>query len=153
MVMARPCSPFYRRAVVTITTLRITPTQYSNRIILGEIDGALRQSRYAPIERGFFDVLSHGKPGHALPLVNGEKVPLTAAELVAIIKAYPSYRGEAVRLLMCQAGTGPNSLAQQVATLLVTCVTGPDDEIFAEDLKTVTGIAHSIFWPQRALRD
>ncbi len=128
-----------------------TPSRYTNRVIYGRSGPGFEQVDRTPPLAGFFEVVCHGGDGQVWPFVERcEQAPRSAADLAAFIRGLPQYQGEPIRLLICEAGAGHNSVAQQVADLLGRAVAAPCEAIWAEDLRTVSGSPFIIVIPRRA---
>ncbi len=121
----------------------VFPTMFKNRYILGYPDSAIQQAARCPTFPPFFELVCHGgRYEHgktfASPFVKEgirEKKLLNAEQLFEIIATHPAYTfGQPVRLLICHAGYGPNSLAQQLADLLGAPVMAADTGIYVETL-------------------
>lgn len=117
-----------------------TPTKYPNRVIYGASGPGLDQVDLTPPLDGFFEIVCHGSVGRVTPFVDHfRQVERTPDDLIAFIRSLPQYRGEPLRLLICEAAAGPNSTAQQVATALSRPVVAAACQIYARDLTTVDG--------------
>ncbi len=122
----------------------VFPTMFKNRYILGYPDIAIRQAVRCPTFPSFFELVCHGwgpnERGEtfASPFVEERGWTyklLNAEQLFEIIATHPAYTfGQLVRLIMCDAGYGPNSLAQQLADLLGAPVLAADKSIYAATL-------------------
>lgn len=135
----------------------VFPTAFPNRFVLGYPDDIIRRAAGVPTDRVFFELLCHGsKPNkngktYAVPFVTaslrGE--PIDAQKLFDIVVTCPEYRlGQPVRLLMCWAGYGPDSLAQQLADLLGTVVLAANERISAGMFEPMNGGVWLTFTPR-----
>lgn len=138
-----------------MTILIATATNYPNRVIYGHFGRDLDQLKHAPAFDAFFEVACHGWIGTVNPFVNDQSMSEqhTAADLAAFISAQPQFYGQPIRLLICMAGAGPNSIAQQVALLLGTCVVAAAAEIYGETGATEDGSPYLFFTPPLLPRD
>lgn len=131
-----------------------TPTQYPNRVIYGHNGPGLDKIDLTPALPGFFEIACHGGEGYVSPfLEHFETTRCTPQDLIEFIRGLPQYRGQPIRLLMCEAAKGPNSVAQQVSNAFDTGVAAPACEIYARDLTTVDGSHWCFLTPQRAPRE
>lgn len=122
----------------------VMPTKFKNRFILGYPDSRIRTALRNPAYPPFFELICHGslpnKKGETFALPYAEEdgsqpKALNAEQLFEIIATHPAYSfGQPVRLIMCCAGYGPNSLAQQLADLLGAPVLAANDLVCAYTL-------------------
>ncbi|MCS6840370.1 MAG: hypothetical protein NZ699_09230 [Roseiflexus sp.] len=136
----------------------VLPTTFKNRFILGYPDRRIRTAMSQPAYPLFFELICHGslpdKKGEtfAVPYVEeaGSRIkPLNAEQLYEIIVTHPAYiLGQPVRLIMCYAGYGPNSLAQQLADLLGAHVLAADNLVCAYTLTPLNNGRWIMFKPR-----
>ncbi|NWG22428.1 MAG: hypothetical protein HXY39_19140 [Chloroflexi bacterium] len=140
----------------------ITPSKFANRIVLGYPDRAINSCKDRNTLESYFEVLCHG----TRPNASGETFAyvlddstmqgstIDAPLLAAIIYSHRAYHGQPIRLLMCWAGYGENSLAQQIADLLQTSVVACDRPIdtdyFLPDIPEGRWL---FFWPRPTYDD
>lgn len=96
----------------------------------GGVDYVIKTAMKKDVDKpGVMIVYAHGRSDAVQDDRNGKenRVPLSAPELAAIIKANPDYRsGMPVELRSCDTGQGENSVAEQLAGALNAKVTAPD---------------------------
>jgi RHS repeat-associated protein len=80
-----------------------------------------------PDNNSVYSVTGHGNPQEIADQRSGTTKYLSPAQLAELIKSDPQYKkGEPVKLIACNTGTGKNSFAQQLANILGTTVYAPD---------------------------
>lgn len=143
---------------MTLTTFTVTPSRHPNRIILGKPDRVIDHCKDRNILGGQFEVLCHGTPPNAAGDTFASVIPdnpdaktiqLNAPMLAGIIRAHRAYRGQTICLLMCWAGYGANSLAQQLADLLQVGVAAPTSAIDSESFMPETPAGQWVFFRPR----
>jgi hypothetical protein len=144
-----------------------TPTFCSTLRIFGEIDTAISialqqiDAKKLGERFGISDalvVVSHGSKNGPSPLINGQPMLVTIEKLARFISAQPDFVSQPVVLLMCWAGTGVHSHAQQLANRLgvpviacTTMVCARTANAFVRDAaisEMVPGGTWLICWPQ-----
>lgn len=146
-----------------MTTFPLTPCAFANRIVLGYPDSAINACKDRNTLGSYFEVLCHGTPPNAsgetfayvyTDETKSEGMTLDAPWLAALIYAQRAYHGQPIRLLICWAGYGENSLAQQIADLLQTSVVACDKEIDTDYFSAApSGGRWLFFWPRPTYDD
>src|SRR5207302_3006021 len=75
---------------------------------------------------GYLDVVAHGSS----KVVRTGGQTLDAKALADVIRMDPQFTGQPIRLLVCNAGKGSNSLAEQLSTELGVAVQAPEKYLF-----------------------
>lgn len=119
-------------------TFSCTPSRFTNRMILGRPDHAINSCKDRHSLPGQLEVLCHGTApnaaGETFAYVypddaDADAIRLNASMLAGIIRSNRAFQGQTICLLICWAGYGKRSLAQQLADLLQVGVAAPTSEI------------------------
>ncbi len=83
---------------------------------------------------GHYDIRAHSD-GYQLiytDMDDGDGIPMSLAELVKALEDDPSYEGQPIRIVACEAGRYDNGLARCVADRLGADVLTPDSTVYVE---------------------
>lgn len=89
----------------------------SRRIMLGEIDDALKNAESLNSKGDYYDIVAHGSSTQMHPKVNGAHKPLSANVVYAMLCKQPDYHDQPIRLISCWVGLEADGFAQQLANL------------------------------------
>jgi hypothetical protein len=106
-------------AQLTFATIDgISIAHMPQRIAIGELDEVIARAMHVEYEQNFYDVVYHGTPDTIEAWVNGTQV---AVEIETIYKAllhHLDFIDQPIRLVACEAGAGPDCVAQWLADRL-----------------------------------
>ncbi len=118
------------------------PKRHSGRAAAGSGDGSLmskRQGFYRNIKYrqdvdpdGVFDLIAHGTSTHIQVDHNGKSYDIDWRSAKRLIERMPGYKkGQPIRLLSCNTGSGSLSFAQNLANKMNVVVYAPNNILWA----------------------
>ena len=96
--------------------------------LFGENDPIYLDSFSIEPEEGFLDIFAHGDGKTKTIEVKGEQ--MSAEEFASYLYERASYKGQDLKLSVCEAGQGDDSFAQQLSSIMGIKVKAPDMDAF-----------------------